>query len=273
MIYEERQEAEYQQALEKSRRTGKPMEIDVRGRPVMPRWPLITGVLSFLASPGVPVRWLALSAALWTSGSILIYGLEMAMSGGFGAIAGMCFFAIGCITTMISTSATASAMMAIITESSEGNREIQYWPGLQDWFGDLLEIGVAVMVSAFPGWIIAQFLPIEPLARAAVGAAGAVICLPIVLLSQLDISSPWGVVSGRLVRSLGKCPFSWSLFYLEVGALAAICGAIGWYAASSSRPVALWPTPIYLAALFLAARLLGRLGWRLADAIPDRDKA
>ena len=48
-------------ALEKSRRTGKPMEIDVRGRPIMPRWPLLTGILPFLFSSGVPVRWLAIS--------------------------------------------------------------------------------------------------------------------------------------------------------------------------------------------------------------------
>jgi hypothetical protein len=39
---------------------------------------------------------------------------------------------------------------------------------------------------------------------------------------------------------------------------------------AGSNPLKLlWLMPLYVAALILAARLLGRLGWRLAEAMPD----
>jgi hypothetical protein len=57
-----------------------------------------------------------------------------------------------------------------------------------------------------------------------------------------------------------RCPFSWLTFYLETAALMAACLA----AASTGF---LWLlVPVAVAALVLFARLLGRLGWRLAEA-------
>ncbi len=47
MFREEEQEAEVTRAIEKMKRTGKPMEIDSRGRHVMPRYPLLTGIWNF----------------------------------------------------------------------------------------------------------------------------------------------------------------------------------------------------------------------------------
>jgi hypothetical protein len=196
MVYEERLEAEYARALEKSRRTGKPMEIDPRGRAIMPRWPLLTGILPFLLSRGVPVRWFALSVGFIGALSILLYGLEMAMSGGMGAIAGMCFFAIGCIATMLCAAVAASALLAIVTESSEGNREVQYWPGIHDWFGDMLILGVAGMVSAIPGWLIARFVAADDVQIGLCIGGGMLICLPIGSCS-VGHQFAVGVVSGR----------------------------------------------------------------------------
>ena len=62
MLHEEEHEAEYQRALEKSQRTGKPMEIDHEGRPIMPHWPLVSGIIPFLCSRGVLARWAGYSA-------------------------------------------------------------------------------------------------------------------------------------------------------------------------------------------------------------------
>ena len=46
-IAEERQEAEYAAAAQKSQRTGRRMALDTRGRPVLPPYPLLTGVVEF----------------------------------------------------------------------------------------------------------------------------------------------------------------------------------------------------------------------------------
>src|SRR5205823_6587163 len=79
MLHEEQAEEAYARALEKSKRTGKPMEIDSRGRPIMPRWPLISGILPFVISSHVPVVAVALTVGFAAAGVVFMKGLEMAM--------------------------------------------------------------------------------------------------------------------------------------------------------------------------------------------------
>ena len=133
--------AEYGRALEKSRRTGKPMEIDIRGRPILPRWPLLTGVLPFLFSPGVPVRWLGLShrTGLFASTRCFLSGLAMAMpAAALGAIAGMCIFAVGCVLTMICTRDRFEHHCCAIVSRKLRRQRAQFRTGrrMLDWFGD-----------------------------------------------------------------------------------------------------------------------------------------
>jgi DNA-directed RNA polymerase subunit M/transcription elongation factor TFIIS len=267
-IEQEERESEYGKALEKSRRTGKPMEVDVRGRPILPRWPLFTGVLPFLFSSGVPIRWLAISAGLGIGGGLILSGLALAMSGGFGAIAGMCFFAIGCVITMVFASIAFSIFRTIVAESSEGVREIQNWPNAFDWFGDFFTFVVAAMMSVFPAWLISYVLPNDPLTIAVAVGIGIVTCFPLAVLSQMDIGSIWGVVSPRVVLSVFKCPFSWLTFWIQTGVMgAAWVGAV--YATEQVRinPMIV-AAPLGAAGLILYARLLGRLGWRLSEILP-----
>jgi hypothetical protein len=271
MEFEERQEAEWQRAVEKSRRTGKPMEIDTRGRPIMPRWPLVSGIVPFLFSKGVPVRWFALSLAFIAALSLLLSGLAMAMSGGMAAVGGMCIFAAGCVGTMVVAAYTASILLVIITESSDGNREIQDWPFIFDWFGDLLLFGVAGAVSAIPGWAIGKIpgLVLPERYQLLLAVSGWLFFLPIVLMSQLDINSIWGVLSGRVLKSIVRSPFTWLLFYVELAVMAAICGGATFLLAGLSPRLAIWLAPLYLAVAILFARLLGRLGWILAERLPQ----
>jgi predicted Zn finger-like uncharacterized protein len=286
-LAEQEAEAEYKRAVEKSRRTGRPMEIDERGRPILPRWPLVSGVLPILISTGVPAFWLGLSAGFMCAGWVLITGLQAAMSGGMGAIAGMCFFAIGCALMMFTASACSSLLMQIVIDSSTGNRQIQDWPSFLDWFGSLLYFIVGGMMSAIPGWTIAQIPPLSssPGLGQLLPATSICLCLPIVFLSQLDNATPMGIVSGRVIASIGRCPFSWAFFYFECAVVIAICALATLLVTSGPGEVArvvtfrgntinfagspftlLWLTPLYVAAMIILARLLGRLGWRLAEA-------
>jgi DNA-directed RNA polymerase subunit M/transcription elongation factor TFIIS len=251
----------YGQALAESRRTGKPLTVDSRGRPILPRWPLVSGVVPFLISPGVPVRWLALSAGLAVSISVLLFGLAMAASGGMGALVGMCFFAIGCVLTLVSAAITTSTLLVIISESSDGNKHVQAWPRFLDSMGDFFLFAVAGMVSAFPGWLVG-FIVFQQIEHKVLSVAASVLlCFPVILLSQLDISSIWAVVSPKVLRSILRRPFSWLTFYVESALITAACLAAAYTGI-------LWLlVPVAVAALILYARLLGRLGWRLAEGL------
>jgi predicted Zn finger-like uncharacterized protein len=271
MGFEEREDAEYERALEKSRRSGKPMEIDTRGRPIMPRFPLLQGVFAFVASPGLLPLWLFISTGALASLMLLIYGVDTAMQGGFAAVAGMCFFVIGGVLTMVCVAAASAVLLQVVVESSVGSRIIESWPRPGDWFGGLLAISVAVMVSAMANFAVALIpeVNVDSIAVAVLMSSGPFFLLPIVLLSQLYIDSPWGVLSPRVLASIARYPFTWALFYIEVAAVAAICGIASWYVGRSDPRFLAFLTPLYFAMLLLYARLLGRLAWRLSEA-PER---
>lgn len=269
MLHEERAEKEYAAALEKSQRTGKPMEIDIHGRPIMPQWPLITGVLPFLFNGGVVIRWLVVSAAFAGAGSIFLFGMSLAMSGGMGAVAGMCFFAIGCVSAMLCFAYAASVSTAIITESAEGNRNVENWPTLFDSFGNGLMFGISGMMSILPGWAMSFIPPIHAnlhLTAITIFASVAIIW-PIMILSQLHIDSMFGVLSPKILASLARCPFSWALFYFETFALLALCGATIVFFAGDNPQNVIWFTPLFVAVMILISRLLGRLAWYLSEKI------
>ncbi len=90
MLHEDEHEAEYRPRLEKSRRTGKPMEIDRRGRPIIPRWPLMSGVLPFLFSRGVPVVLARYFRRSRSERSLVLGNWHRNGGRDGGAFAGMC---------------------------------------------------------------------------------------------------------------------------------------------------------------------------------------
>jgi predicted RNA-binding Zn-ribbon protein involved in translation (DUF1610 family) len=272
-IYEEERDSEYGRALEKSRRTGKPMEVDVKGRPILPRWPLITGVIPFLFSREVPIRILAAGLGFYASLSIAIYGVGMAYMGGLGAIGGMCLFALGCVLTMVTGAFTFSCFLAIVTESSDGAKQVSTWPGLLDWFGGFFAFLVAATMCTFPGYLIAQFVDHQQLVPSLIISICPVIFFPIIILSQLDIGSIWGVLSPRVVQSVFRCPFSWMTLWVQSFAMVAITLAASWYAGWAWGNPLLALVPLGTIGIFLYARLLGRLAWRLAEVMPEAGRA
>lgn len=264
MLHEERQVAEYAAAVEESRRTGKPIKIDRRGRPVMPRWPLLTEVLPFFLSRGVMLRWIALSGGFVCAASLSFYGATMAMQGGLAAIAGMCFFAIGFVLSVVAAAFASAMLMTIVTASAMGVRHIDEWPGVEEWFAYLLYVTVAVMVSAIPGAALAQIAPDE-VAPLFVGGS-VVLLLPIMLLSQLENGSFLGVLSWPVLATLKRHPLSWLLFYGEVATLFTVVGGISFLVGEEQPFLAILLAPLDFWAKLVFARLLGLLGWRLSEA-------
>jgi hypothetical protein len=276
MVHEEREEDEYARALEKSRRTGKPMEVDSRGRPIMPQWPLITGVIPFLFTRGVLLRWFGYSAASMVydiCGWLIIWMIGTPTDPAaveLSVLAAVCFTAVGTVLLALWLAGLASIFFAVVTESSEGNATVHSWPSgnILDWLPEFLYLLVAFLVSLGPGCILARFGGGDPDLTAVCVAIGVLLAFPIVVLSQLDNGSMFGILSYRVLISLGRCLFSWTTFYIETGALFALCALVAYFAEHTHILFTLLFTPLFVMSVFLYGRLLGRLGWRLADAMP-----
>jgi hypothetical protein len=229
--------------------------------------PLVTGVLPFMFSRGVPGWWVLLSLAYAAVAFLILDAIHYAAAGGLVTFSALISFVLGFVPGVILLAVTGQVWIAIITESSDGHDEIQNWNTayILDWFGSLPYLAAAASASAVPGVLAAGLFTGDGWVRAAVGLGTTILALPIVTLSQLDNNAPWGVLSGRVLATVGRCPFTWLLFWTETGlmlggcfALAVACAGFGF-----SPLVAM---PFFAAAFLLYARLLGRLGWRLAEA-------
>jgi hypothetical protein len=272
MLYEEEQEAEQARQAEKAARGDKRgPQIDSRGRPVMPRWPMLTRTLPFMFSGGVLIRWGVLSFGVYCIVGIALLGLVMASQGGFGAIGGLSFYAMGLILFAIWLAAASAIMVTVVTESSEGVDRIERWPAsmMNEWLGELVYVLVAALVSPLPGWLIGRYGVEDSFVRVLWFMGSMLVFFPIILLSQLDIGSPFGVASARVVGSLLRLPASWIIFYAEIAVLAAACIASTIILEQISPVLELLLIPLYVGALLIAARLLGRLGWKLAESMPQ----
>lgn len=280
LLYEAEAEQERERNFRAARHGKKrAWQVDAQGRPVMPRFPLISGIVPFLWSPGVPVRWALLSVVAMIAVVLGALGVGAIGTGssrvevGMGAIAGVCFFIIGCITAAFWLAAFASIVLAIVVESSEGNHRIHQWPPPNpvEWLPEMIYIVVAGFVCLFPGWLLARLVPGTAEVGVLLVAGGAVLALPIVILSQLEFDSPFAVVSSHVLASVVRCPLSWLLFYAEVALVAAICMATTFYLATLAPGAMPLLVPLYVAALIVSARLLGRLSWGLAEEMSVED--
>jgi DNA-directed RNA polymerase subunit M/transcription elongation factor TFIIS len=284
MDFEVRQETEYARALEESRRTGKPMRIDSRGRPVMPSRPLVTGVWRMLVTEEVIARWIVLSIVLGFAAQFLAEALLTPLQGMAEAIK-LIFTVLGGFLVATWVAMAAPFLVAIIGESADGEDKLQQPPRLIafDWFGEMFSVLMAASVAGLCGmgvWQLAVLLSLGPLMSAALAAMVVVTLLPVALLSTLLEGTPIGVLSPRLISSFGRCTAAWLLFYVQTFLLTAMVGGAGWILWQTLQPrrgdetVLVWCLgPIVMAALIVDMRLLGRLAWLISERMPEPEQA
>jgi hypothetical protein len=277
-IPQRRQRMQFEEAEEAARADVSPAAVrrrsrlDARGRPKMPRQPLVTGVLPFLFSPGVPGWWVLFSLGYGVCIFMIVDAIRYAPLGGLVSFSALVSWAIGGICGIVLTAIAATCLLSIITESSDGHDEIQNWNTryVAEWFPSLLYVTSAASAGTLPGALLARVLTDDVWLRVVISGSGSLIALPVVLLSQLYFDSPWGVFSGRIMASIARCPFSWLLIYVESALLFVICvGSARLVASFNVSPLVLMP--LYVGAVIVCARLLGRLGWRIAEAMPVRE--
>lgn len=281
MFHEEQQESEYARALEKSKRTGKRMEIDSRGRPVLPRFPLLTGILPFPFTSGCPSRWAVLTLGLVCWAALLADGIPawVTWSGGtegaMRAMAGLGETVLGAVFAIIWIAAASSVFIAIVSQSAVGTKRISDWPTMNfiGSMAEMLPVGIAVLFTGAPGWMLGQLIAPDPWQLALLAGGSLLFGFPITLLSQLAGDSTWELIDLNVLGAAIRCPFSMMLFYLQSACLAAICAL---------PTIAIWQVnmywvlalaPLYVACLIVYARLLGRLAWRLSEKMPADEQA
>lgn len=281
MDYEERQEAEYARAVEESRRTGKPMRIDSRGRPIMPRWPLVTGVWRMLVTEEIITRWILMSIVFGFAGQFLSEALLTPIQGMAEAIK-LIFTVLGGVLAAAWLAMAAPLFVAIIGESADGEDKLNQPPRLLafDWFGELFSVVAASSLAGVTGfgvWQLVRLIELGPVPATALVVLAVLAVLPFALLSTLLEGTPAGVISPHLLSSVRRCAGPWLLFYLQTFMLAAMVGVIAWLVAKAvgTRPgetALLWTmSPVVIAALVVDMRLLGRLAWWITTRMPQKE--
>jgi DNA-directed RNA polymerase subunit RPC12/RpoP len=274
-IAEERQEAEYAAAAQKSERTGRRMALDTRGRPVLPPYPLLTGIAEFPFTSGVPTRWIVLTLCLALWGVPMIDGLRgwIAWSapngGGEAVFAALAETFIAAPLALVWYASLSSIVIAIFSQSAVGARRVDDWPSLNfiHSMSETLPLGIAITFCMAPGWGIAHVFANEFWQELVAGGITLILGLPIVMLSQLAGNSTWELIDLKVLGAAVRCPFSMMLFYLESALLLAVCAAAVFVAGQRNIYLILATAPLIVGCAILYARLLGRLGWRLAEKI------
>jgi DNA-directed RNA polymerase subunit RPC12/RpoP len=278
-IEEEERNSEYGRALEKARRTGKPIEVDTRGRAIMPRWPLVTGVWRMLLSEEVIGRWVLLSIVLGFTGQFLGEALLTPLQG-MAEVIKLIFAVVGILLAAVWFAMAGPFIVAIVGESADGKDKLQQPPPLIA-FGWLSEMFSVVMASSLAGlcglgtWQLTQLVPLGPTMSAAIVTTVVIIVFPLALLSTLLEGTPFGVLSPRLLSSVGRCTGAWLQFYLQTFVLAALVGVVAWVLSQTIMPhrggdtTLIWClAPFGIAALLIDMRLLGRLAWCISERMP-----
>ena len=269
MLYEEETEVARQKQAERlAHGTSRGPQYDDKGHAVMPRWPLATRILPFLFSRGVVARWFALSICWY----LAVSPTWLASLSKVGPVAALPMAALTLIALAIWSAAFAAIVMTIVVESSDGNDEVQQWPttNATDWAGEFFYVVFGALASPLPGWLIGRFIP-ENGPRELLFVGSIFFCFPVILLSQLDVGSAFAVASPRVIASFVRLPGTWLMFYAEIGLLLAVCIATTIAAALLPAVLVVLLVPLYVAAILLAARILGRLGWKLAESLPAKD--
>ncbi|MEN1682062.1 MAG: hypothetical protein AAGJ46_20985, partial [Planctomycetota bacterium] len=243
-------------------------------RPELPAAPLLQGVLRMLLRNNIGGRFAALSLVFMISLSLFAYAIpafngigggKVAMAA--GAVMGVCLAMLASLMMVIALGFLAALVITIVTESSEGNDHLQTTPSPNptDWFGEALTLGLAFGAAAAPGWIVGMIAGGGAMAVLG-GGVSLVLLFPMVLLSQLDLGSPFALVSPALLAAAPRVLGSLLLLWIQsallaaavVAALVPLSHLIDLYALPLVAPLA-------LAAALLYFRLVGRLAWLVAE--------
>ncbi|MHB1037751.1 MAG: hypothetical protein ACYC35_25065 [Pirellulales bacterium] len=241
---------------------------DSQPPPEPPRWTFFSRVFTFPWRAGAATGWLVFSSGLVALGLLgaLIHGL---FGGGamFGMVAVGLFVLVAVWLSFLTWSYGATCYIAIVEETSDGNDAINEWPepDWREWCWSLFHLLYVLLLAAAVG-VGVEALMVARLEQAGPALAITMFLLfPFLLLSSMEVRSPLVPVSSLILRSLAGVWWAWIAFYVVslpvVFAGVAVAGILAIGKFFWVVPLA---APMLAAIVFIHARLLGRLGWRIA---------
>jgi DNA-directed RNA polymerase subunit M/transcription elongation factor TFIIS len=243
--------------------------------PVVPRWPMVSGVFAFPWRGNAWPSWLGLSTGFGVTSIVTLFAIVMwfqldragdMVEGFASAVIGICLAALAAFLLISFTFVLAVNAVTILCDTAAGNDEVVEWPSAMafvEWFGStffiLAPLAYAISLGALIAWTASFFdrnlwwaVPLSVL-----------FTLPFLLLSALEKNSPLLPYSPAVARSLWRQALAWLLFYVESTATLALAVLATALAAQASGPMLalLVGSTLGMAATMIYLRLLGRLAW------------
>lgn len=242
-----------------------------------PRWGLgiFSDLVTCFTSSNMLMALLGLSLAmLLTLPMVPLTGAVLVSIGFAGFVVWLILSAISLAITLIWVGVASSIYWATLSDSAAGSRRVEDWPTIDpgEWIGPTLCLVFSNVVAVIPGALVAGAVnEVNPDLAPLIGFVGVWLTLPWVQLAQLDNGSPWGVVSGRIARTLRHAPITWLVFYAVTLALGLLSIEIVEVAIERLGAwSALIISPVFVIETVLYAWLLGRLGWAAGAATPEK---
>ncbi|MEQ8846973.1 hypothetical protein [Botrimarina sp.] len=247
---------------------------DRQSRPAdAPRYGLgfLKGFGEFFFNPAMASAWLGLGV-----GFPLVLMLPMALGqfiGIFSLLATGVFLGLILVALPIWLGVSSCIYLTIIGDAAGGARRVVEWPGLDAgaWIAATLQLLLAGVMSILPGVAVASAIGhTDSATGGAILLASLWLCLPVVLLSQLDGGAWWSVLSDGPLRTMWHAPVTWAVFYLFTALLIGGWGYASSLATRLPEAAALLISMSGEVALTLVwAWLLGRLAWTAGAATPE----
>ena len=245
--------------------------------PDVPHWWLASGVFTFPWRRSAASNWLTLAMffvplfVLLAAGAYLIEGLSL----GSTAVA---MLIVPTVWTFVwSMSFAAECTLGIVEGTASGEDDVTRWPEgtWRDRIGPLVYVAFEVFLGMAAASLLA--LPIGLLCgQVWMGLAVfllATITVPLALLSALEADSPMTPYSPVILGSLVKLWWAWSAVAIESIAVLVAAAGLTLLSALASPVLAIFvAAPLLAAAIFIIARLYGRLAWRIGELEAEKKR-
>ena len=234
-------------------------------------WWFAAGVFTFPWWPGAWARWMILAMLLVPA--LVMSGIAALLGGGLSLFSSLLVYLIVPLIWLWlwALSYAAGCFIAIVQDTGSGNDEVANWPE-GDWrerIGTMfyvgLHLGLALAAASAVAWPIGRFY--GPLAMGLAVALSANFVFPLFLLASMEADTLLTPYSPIIFGSVLKGFFGWAIVYVEsLLVLAATAGLLA--AGLFFAPVAtvLLASPLLATAIFIEARLYGRLAWHIGQA-------
>lgn len=241
---------------------------NVAEEPDPPRWTFFSDVWLFVFHREMLSRWFFLSVGIGAlSGLILIITtLFGGVSGYVGVV--LAFFALPAIWIGIWTgSYAASCWLVILEDTAGGNRTIHNWhqQNWREWVLHATYLSYLLSIALVIGHGLGKLAELGGVDYWLVQPPTVGLLFPIVVLSSLQASEWWAILTRPVLTSLWSEFPAWVLFYLLSTGLLLGTGGVVWTGLTISPLLSLpFTAPFLAAAWFTYGRLLGRLGWLIS---------